>query len=65
MLKLFLKNLFQIALLSGGVAALVILTLELTKYSSYFVALPAVLLALYFAYDKAKFDYELKQIKES
>lgn len=65
MLKLFLKNLFQIALLCAGGAGIVILTIELAKYSSYFVALPAVLLALYFAYDKAKFDYELKQIKDS
>lgn len=65
MLKLFLKNLFQITLLCAGGAALVLLTLELTKYSTYFVGLPAVLLALYFAYDKAKLDYELKQIKES
>tara|TARA_B100001059_G_C17509857_1_gene415286 strand:+ start:441 stop:638 length:198 start_codon:yes stop_codon:yes gene_type:complete len=65
MLSLFLKNLAQISFFTGVGFGVVLVTAELMEYSTYFVIFPAVLVAFYLAYDKAKSDYEIKQLRDS
>jgi len=65
MLSLFLKNLAQLSFFTGVGIGIVLVTVELMAYSTYFVILPAVLIAFYLAYDKAKSDYEIQQLRDN
>lgn len=65
MFKLFMMNFVQLSAYVAAAVAVIFITIELAQtYSEMFVALPALLIGVWFAYDKAKVDYEIEQMKE-
>lgn len=65
MFKLFMMNFVQLSAYVAAAVGVIFITIELAQtYSEMFVALPALLLGVWFAYDKAKVDYEIEQMKE-